>query len=147
MTIDEVITYVDEVKPNDYSYDLKIKWLSQLDGIIKRDWIDTHKLDLPFPFPPPAPKEGEQGEDDETEGKTERAMPPYDTDTPHDTVLLAYPPYDMMYVHWVESKIDYHNHEYDKYNNSATQYNDIYTAFARHFSRTHDTRNTKLRYF
>ena len=43
MTIIGAITRVDTVKPNTYSQMDKVKWLSELDGIIKAEIIDTHE--------------------------------------------------------------------------------------------------------
>ena len=41
MTIIEAITYADEIKPNSYTQSDKIKWLSQVDGTVKKEIIDT----------------------------------------------------------------------------------------------------------
>ena len=43
MKIIEAIQKVDALKPNNYSQEDKIKWLSTLDGVIKREIIDTHE--------------------------------------------------------------------------------------------------------
>ena len=43
MTIIEAIHRINTVKPNSYDQALKIKWLSTLDGIIKKEIIDTHE--------------------------------------------------------------------------------------------------------
>ena len=43
MTIQEAINKIDTLKPNSYSNADKIAWLSNLDGIIKEEIIDTHE--------------------------------------------------------------------------------------------------------
>ena len=42
MTILEAINRVDTTKPNSYTQPEKVDWLSTLDGIIKKELIDTH---------------------------------------------------------------------------------------------------------
>lgn len=113
MTIIEAIARVDAVKPNVYQLSQKIKWLSALDGIIKREIIDTH----------------EGGEDITFSGYTEDANP--------GTELLVPAPYDEVYVRYLEMQIDYANNEYGKYNNSLMMYNSAYNAFEKYYNRDH----------
>ena len=44
MKISEAIGKIDALKPNTYKEDIKIGWLSTLDGIIKKEIIDTHSI-------------------------------------------------------------------------------------------------------
>ena len=112
MTILGAINHLDAVKPNGYKQTEKIKWLSTLDGIIKAEIIDTH-----------------EGADKVTfTGYTENSLR---------QELLVKPPYDDIYIKWLEAQIDYANGEYGKYNNSITLYNTAYDAFARYYNRTH----------
>jgi hypothetical protein len=113
MTIIEAITRVDTVKPNTYSQTEKIKWLSELDGIIKAEIIDTH------------------------EGGENVAFSGYTAETDLNTKLLVPAPYDEVYVRYLEMQIDYANNEYGKYNNSMVMYNSVYTAFEKHYNRDH----------
>lgn len=113
MTIMDAIFRLGELKPNSYSQSEKIKWLSTLDGIIKREIIDTH------------------------EGGENIVFNGYDENTELATKLLVPAPYDDIYLRWLESQIDYANGEYAKYNNSSTAYNDAYTAFQKYYNRTH----------
>ena len=113
MKIMEALYRIDEVKPNSYSQSEKIKWLSSLDGIVKREIIDTH----------------EDGVDTEFKG--------YDVDTDLDTDMLVPFPYDDIYLRYLEMQIDYANGEYGKYNNSITMYNTAYLAFEKYYNRTH----------
>lgn len=113
MTIIGAITRVDTVKPNTYSQIDKVKWLSELDGIIKAEIIDTH----------------EGGENVAFSGYTEY--------TDLDTKLLVPAPYDEVYIRYLEMQIDYANNEYGKYNNSMMMYNSAYTAFEKYYNRNH----------
>lgn len=123
MTLIEAINRIDNVKPNGYTQTEKIEWLSTLDGMIKRLVIDTH----------------EGGEDIEFNG--------YNDDTPMDTKLIVDAPYDDIYILWLESKIDYANSEYVKYNNSITRYNDIYETFSNEYNRMHMPKGSAIKYF
>ena len=113
MTIIEAINRVDTIKPNSYGQTEKIRWLSDIDGIIKNEIFDTH----------------EGGENISFSGYTE--------DTALDTVLLVPAPYDDIYIHYMEMRIDYANNEYGKYNNSMVMYNTAYSAFERYYNRNH----------
>ena len=123
MTIIEAIKRVDELKPNSYTQIEKIRWLSKLDGTIKKNIIDTH----------------EDGEDITFTG--------YNEDTATDTELLVKAPYDEVYLYWLESRIDYHNGEYGRYNNTVTTYNAAYSAFERFYNRAHMPKGNKFNFF
>lgn len=111
MTIMEALYRIDEVKPNSCSQAEKIKWLSSLDGVIKSEIIDTH------------------------EGGSDIVFNGYNEDSDLATVLLVPAPYDDVYLRWLETRIDYTNGEYGKYNNSLTAYNDAYSLFERYYNR------------
>jgi hypothetical protein len=123
MTIIEAINKVDVLKPNNYTQSQKVRWLSNLDGIIKKEIIDTHK--------------GGEG----------IVFNEYDDDTLLDTALLVPAPYDDLYIKWLESQIDYNNAEYGKYNNSVTAYNTAYSAYERYYNRHNMPIQRKLKYF
>jgi len=113
MTIIEAISGTDRLKPNAYSQQDKVRWLSRLDGIVKSEIIDTH--------------EGGEG----------IKFTPYNDDTPIDTELLIPAPYDDVYVHYLEMQIDYANGEFGKYNNSAAAYNLAFSAYEKYYNREH----------
>lgn len=123
MTIQSAITNIDAVKPNSYSQDEKIRWLSTLDGIIKAEIIDTH------------------------EGAQDISFQAYNDETPLMQELLVPHPYDDVYIKWLESQIDYANGEYGKYNNSITTYNTAFTAFEKHYNRTHKPISRQFTHF
>lgn len=113
MTIIEAISHVDAVKPNSYRQTEKIKWLSELDGTIKAEIIDTH------------------------EGGESISFSGYDEATDIATVLLVPAPYDNIYIRYLEMQIDYANNEYGKYNNSMVMYNTAYNAYQSYYNRNH----------
>lgn len=117
MTIIEAITHLNTVKPNGYGQTEKIKWLSELDGVIKAEIIDTH----------------EGGENISFSGYTEADL---------NTKLLVPAPYDKLYNHYLEMQIDYANNEYGKYNNSMVMYNTVYTAFEKYYNREHKPKSS-----
>ena len=117
MTLMEAINHLDAVKPNSYGQREKITWLSNLDGLIKKEIIDTH----------------EDGEKVIFGGYTEADL----TKT-----LIVPAPYDDIYIKWLEAKIDFANGEYLKYNNSALAFNEEYQRFARCYHREHRPINT-----
>ncbi len=122
MTIADVIQSIDVMKPNNYSELDKIKWLSELDGTVKREIMDMH-----------------EGENVVFGG--------YDGSTPLETELLVRAPYDNIYLPWLESKIDYSNGEYAKYNNSVTVFNANYVTFMNAYNREHMPKGKKIQYF
>lgn len=123
MTLMDALHRIDSIKPNSYNQDVKIAWLSTLDGIIKTEIIDTH------------------------EGADNVVFNGYKDDTDLNTILLVPAPYDEIYLFWLESKIDYWNGEIGKYNNSIVMYNEAYSTFAKHYNRMHMPKSKKLKFF
>lgn len=113
MTISEAISRTNDIKPCAYDEPRKIAWLSELDGMIKTEIIDTHH----------------DGESISFTG--------YDIDTDVTTKLLVPAPYDVLYLRYLEMKIDYSNGEYGKYNNSLAMFNAAYTAFQNYYNGKH----------
>jgi hypothetical protein len=100
MTIREAISRVNTLRPNRFSELDMIGWLSKLDGVVSEEILGG------------APFAG------------------YHADTPADTQLIIRAPYEDTYVHYLLSEIDYHNAEYQRYNNSASLFNASYASFA-----------------
>lgn len=113
MKIIEAITGLDAQKFNTYTQPEKIDWLSRLDSMVKKQIIDTH------------------------EGGETVFFNGYTADTPSDTVLLVPTPYDDMYLRWMEAQIDYHNGEYDKYNNAILMFNTAFEDYAAYYNQNH----------
>ena len=123
MTIIEAINKVDALKPNSFSQDDKIGWLSKLDGIIKSEVIDTH------------------------EGAEDIVFVGYDSDTSLSTELLVPAPHDELYIRWLEAQIDYANSDINRYNNGMAMYNAALGAFEKHYNRMHMPKGNKFKYF
>lgn len=123
MTLIEAINRINILKPNTFSQAEKVQWLSTLDGIIKNEIIDAHV------------------------GAEQVTFNGYDDDTDLATELLVKAPYDELYMFWLESKIDYWNGEYGKYNNSVQAFNDAYEAYEKYYNRTHMPKGRKFKFF
>lgn len=120
MTIMEAIREIDNLKHNTYSDHEKIAWLSALDGRIYREIM--------------APCAG--GE-----------FCGYDDATDRATVLLVGAPYEELYLRYLEAKIDYHNAEYDRYNNAMRLFQAILDGYRNDFNRACSPGATAIRYF
>lgn len=116
MTLIEAIHRTDAVKPNGYSQDEKIRWISVLDGTVKSEIIDPR------------------------EGAEDVSFRPYDENTPLTQILLIPHPYDDIYIRWLEAQMDYANGEIGRYNNSITSFNAALAAFERCYHRLHRVR-------
>ena len=123
MTILEAIGRTDDLKPNNFTELDKIRWLSELEWIIKENIIDTH------------------------EGGEAIVFNGYDENTSTEGILLVAAPHDDVYLKWLEAKIDYHNGEYAKYNNSSVAFNNAYSAFERYYNRQHMPKQRKRKFF
>lgn len=113
MTIRQAIERTDALKFNTYTTADKILWLSQLDWDITRNILEAHQ------------------------GYNRFGFFGYDADTDPETVLLAPEPYDQMYLRYLESQIDYHNGEMERYNISAALFNNLYESYANYYKRSH----------
>lgn len=113
MTILECISRVDLAKPNTYSQEEKVRWLSTIDGLIKKGIIDRH------------------------EGRECVSFNGYDKNTPLTTKLLVPEPYDELYLFGLAARMDYWNGENDKYNDSIEMYNSVYLEYAKEYTSQH----------
>lgn len=113
MTIKEAIGLVDKLKPNQYQFTLKAKWLSKLDGQIFKEVFATHEC---------CPIEVFAG---------------YDDASPDQELLVPYPYDEDIYNYFLQAQIDKENGETAKYNQSVTLYNTAYFNFQSWYNRTH----------
>lgn len=118
MTIMEAIDQVDSLVRNTYSQRDKVGWLSRLDWIIKTQIIDLHQ------------------------GAEHVRFNGYDDNTDLHTTLLVPPPFDEIYLRWMEAQIHYHDSEIDRYNVAITMYNTAYDGFRDHYTRQHKSLTT-----
>ena len=61
----------------------------------------------------------------------------YDNTTDLETELLAPPPYDKIYLRWLEAQIHKHNEEITKWNNTIVLYNNEWENFANYYNSNH----------
>lgn len=124
ITINQAIAKADSLKnDNRYDTEIKIQWLNNLDMMIADEIIRKH----------------EDGKDFVFKG--------YDANTPGDTELLVPEPYTDIYVHWLHSKMDLFNQDYERYNSSAAAFYSEYQNYAAHYNREHEPIKQKITVF
>lgn len=111
MTIHEAIEKIDSLNPNQYSEEVMLTWLSNLDAIIYNDVVMRH-----HPLP-------------------ENPFMPYTMDD-IDNQLLVEAPYDELYIAYINMKIDEANQETARYNNSVAIFDARYREFTKYYNRT-----------
>jgi hypothetical protein len=120
MTLQEAISNIDNLKPNQYTYPQKISWLSELDGKLYNEIIATHEFN----------------EDEETIDWN-----PYSEQTDPSLELIVGEPYEKIYEYWLAAKIDYWNGETVRYNNDMAMYNTAYQEYANWYNKNHKHKN------
>ncbi len=123
MTILEAIERVDSLRHNTFTQAEKIGWLAQVDALVTEELVHTYA--------------------DHDDG----LFQPYDAQTPLDCKLLVPPPYDELYLHYLEAQMDYYHGEYDRYNRSMGMYQSIWSSFINFYNRTHMPKGQRFRYF
>ena len=110
MTIQEVIAIVDDLTPNQYSTEQKIRWLSTLDGKIFHEVIRTH-LGGGVWF------QGHETDDED---------------------LLVEAPYaEDIYTRYLQARIAAENNEIAKYDQYQTFFNNAYAEYTAWYNSTH----------
>ena len=114
MTIQDVLDLVDELKPNTMSDAAKISFISEIEGKIHTEIIMRHEHE-----------------------ESQETMPTYGSTTATSTELLVSEPYHMVYVYWVEAKLDEQYREWEEYNNHRALFDTAWKEFAEHWTSTH----------
>ncbi len=112
MTVSEAISRADLTRPNELEPELKLAWLSALDGVLRREVL--------------LPCEGE--------------VPPerrYEALDPDETELLVPFPDDELYVFYLVMRIDLENGELERYNNDVRLYEQALQTWAAAHRRAH----------
>ena len=113
MTIDQAIKLADALQPNPYPRDMKLRWLSMLDGRIFNEVWKVHEGCVLSDF---------LGYD-QADGSQSLLVPaPYDED---------------VYRHFLCSRVDLENGETARYNRSVTLFNSALEAYVKHYRRNH----------
>lgn len=119
MTLAEAVAKAVHSVPNTIEQRNFIEWLSRLDWQIKTEVLDNYTDEIEY-----------NGYDDNTDTKTE---------------LLVKPPYDELYIRYLEAQIYRAYNEIGKYNNCIVEYNAVYNRFKAQYNRTHKHKG-KTRY-
>lgn len=112
MTLREAIDRADNEKPNQFTVDQKVEWLSQVDFNVFNDILTKHH---------PLPNEI-------FAGYTEDNL---------DDKLFADAPYDAMYVAYLKMKYDEMNEDTVRYNNSVILFNGHLDNYEKFYHRMH----------
>lgn len=110
MTLKQVIDFVDSLRPNDFSAEMKTTWINDLESMIQAEV---------FLFPPEDTIYYEYAVDSNCE-------------------LLVAAPYDKIYYTYLQAMIAMGNGEYDRYENEMKLFNSFYTSFRKWFTDHYD---------
>ena len=113
MTIRQALDGLAEIQPHSFPEPLLIRWLRQLDKELYENVILTH------------------------EGAETAAAPGDPSESPDSAQLLVPEPYESIYLHYLQSRIDYALAEYSRFNNSNAMYDADRQAFTAWYHRTH----------
>ena len=113
MTIKEAVDNCRAKQPSQFADKQLIAWLSVLDGQLF-EYLKKH----------------------EKMTEREKAFDGYTEATPGDTVLLAETPCDDIYGYYLSMKLDYMLDEIDRYNVSASLFNEAEARYKRHIIQT-----------
>lgn len=112
MNITEIITSVDELRPNGYDVDQKIRWLSEIEGMIVDEILNMAEgNDIVF-----------DGYHYEYDAEKETMLPDRFTD---------------IYIHYLKAKIEMNDDELTQYNKEVAVYQSAYNQFASWYRRNH----------
>ena len=125
MTIHDAIAEVDSLKSNMFGEKDKIRWLSRLEARIYQEIICTHQRN---------------------EGEEEISFTGYGEDDGEKELIVGQP-HDELYLHWLEAQIDYHNMEYDSFNNSNAVFDAVFSSFRNAYNQSHMPKGTRKIYY
>ena len=136
MTPNKAIEVTDRLKPNSYSDEDKLRWINELDGMVKNlvfQWDGKYIAEL----------ETQRRSGEITKKKYNELIDktmPYDYPEDLDKELLIPAPFENLYSLYLEAKIDYHNREYANYNNSAMVFESQFSEYKKAYIREHMAR-------
>lgn len=113
MTIREAIDRADALRPNTLPEREKRLWLAALDGMLRRQVVQTHA------------------------GAESAAGTGADKAETDDTVLLASEPDTGLYLYWLMAQIDLALAEITRYNNDMMLYNMALAEYSAAYKRSH----------
>lgn len=122
MTIRQAVEAVDRLKPNTYSDQEKLRWLGELETLVREQITGLYE-------------------------ENEEPVAGFDETAGKDTALTAPAPYDQMYLRYLEAQIDYHNAEFDRYNNAIALFQTAFDSYRNACARTNIPQGAAFRYF
>ena len=120
MTVNEAIAQFDALVPNSRTTAEKIAWLSECDGMMFDRLLDFY-----------IETEGSFSGYSSGDGGTE---------------LLIKPPYDGLYICYLQFKNDYFNEEFDRANNSLSQFIKTVSDCRNSVNRNNTHKSRRMRY-
>ena len=109
MTLTQIFAYVDSVKPNAFSNDVKTAWLNEVEGMVQ-----TKAFLRPI-----------------------NECIAYTWSSDANTDVLVKPPHSKLYGEYICARIDFANEEYDKYANSLQMFNAFWGEFMRWYAQNY----------
>ena len=106
MQLKELIQFVDGLKKNTFSNEVKTAWVNEVEGMVQ-----TQVLLL----------------------RTE-AIITYTYEKDANTTMLVRPPHDKLYTAYLEARIDFANGEYERYQNTYQLFNSFFKEFMRWYA-------------
>ena len=113
MLIADAIRGADALRESDIPDELKLQWLSELDGQIWEDVVSHYEGG--------APTRPQYGEDTDTEA----------------VELLIQPPHNGIYIDYLVMRIDLANGDLERYNIGAAGFEQRYQRWANSYNRSH----------
>lgn len=133
MTPNKAIEIIDRLIPNTYEDEDKLRWIDELDGMVKRlvfQWDEKYLKELE------AQHESGQLTDEQYQEMLDKTKP-YSYPEDMDTELLIPHPFEDVYTLFLEAKIDYYNREYGNYNNSVLRFETMFDEYKKAYIREH----------
>ncbi len=116
MTLNEILEFVDGIKPNPYDEAQKTRWITDCEGMVQTQVLLLAPVEIVgYRWP----------EDENTE-------------------LLVKPPHDKLYISYLCAMIDFANGEYRKYQNSMQMFNAEFSEFMRWFAAAYRPADTNV---
>ena len=152
MTIGEIITLIDTLKPNQFSWNNKVMWLSELDGMVRK-WVETEERIATSPSAPRNDsEETDEDDSDETDESDESeedpiadmGVEPYgwretgssQQETVNQTELYIPEPWAVdIYLNYLRAQIDLANGETEKYQLHNAVYRNLLDGFEQKYAK------------
>ena len=117
LRIKDLFDRVEEELANDWSQELKITWLNEIELQVIDEVFLTHKMS-------------------ETMKERIRAFAGYTVNTPDSTELLVQDPYSALYAYYLEAQIARANGDKAQQQDATTLFDNMYLNYKRYINRT-----------